>query len=121
MFIIQQQQQQQQQYPFNSPLSRTTRSWVSKYQKDKTNLDLLEQEIVSGSGISRAIPLFRTTWLSRHQKGKLTTMEFNKVQDNGEAVVLPGLYANHLHIDSESITSTHYYRLNAVTDAQPTV
>ena len=26
--------------------------WVSRYQKSKTNLDLLEQEIVSGSGIS---------------------------------------------------------------------
>ena len=39
-------------------LSRTT--WVSRYQKDKTrkgktNLDLLEQEIVSGSGICWAI------------------------------------------------------------------
>jgi len=31
-------------------LSRTTQ--VSRYQKGKTNLDLLEQEIVSGSGIS---------------------------------------------------------------------
>jgi len=30
-------------------LSETT--WVSWYQKGKTNLDLLEQEIVSGSGI----------------------------------------------------------------------
>jgi len=34
-------------------LSGTT--WVSQYQKGKTNLDLLEQEIVSGSGISWAI------------------------------------------------------------------
>jgi len=34
-------------------LSRTTR--VSRHQKGKTNLDLLEQEIVSGSGISWAI------------------------------------------------------------------
>jgi len=31
----------------------TTR--VSQHQKGKTNLDLLEQEIVSGSGISRAM------------------------------------------------------------------
>ena len=44
---------QQQQHPFNAPLSRTTR--VSYYQKGKTSLDLLEQEIVSGSGISWAI------------------------------------------------------------------
>jgi len=43
--------QYNQQHPFNCPLSdRTTR--VSRYQKGKTNLDLLEQEIVSGSGIS---------------------------------------------------------------------
>ena len=34
-------------------LSATTR--VSQYQKGKTNLDLLEQEIMSGSGISWAI------------------------------------------------------------------
>jgi len=34
-------------------LSRITR--VSRYQKGKTNLDLLEQETVSGSGISWAI------------------------------------------------------------------
>ena len=30
-------------------------AWVSQHQKDKTNLDLLKQEIVSGSGISCAI------------------------------------------------------------------
>ena len=40
-------------HPFNCPLSGTT--WVSWYQKGKTNLDLLEQETVSGSGISWAI------------------------------------------------------------------
>ena len=39
-------------------LSGTT--WVSRYQKGKTktNLDFLEQEIVSGSGISWAIYKF---------------------------------------------------------------
>jgi len=42
-----------QQHPFNGPLSGTTR--VSQYQKSNTNLDLLEQETVSGSGISWAI------------------------------------------------------------------
>jgi len=46
-------QHQQQQQPFNGPLSETTR--VRWYQKGKTNLDLLEQEIVSGSVISWAI------------------------------------------------------------------
>jgi len=30
-------------------------TWVSRHQKDKANLDLLKQEIVSGSGISWAI------------------------------------------------------------------
>jgi len=39
-------------HPFNGPLSGTTQ--VSQYQKGKTNLDLLEQEIVSGSGIYNA-------------------------------------------------------------------
>jgi len=39
--------------PFNGLFSRTT--WVSRYQKGKTNQDLLEQETVSGSGISWAI------------------------------------------------------------------
>ena len=39
--------------PFNGLFSRTT--WVSRYQIGKTNLDLLEQETVSGSGISWAI------------------------------------------------------------------
>jgi len=49
----QQQKQQQEQQLFNSPLSRAT--WVRQYQKGKTNLDVLEQEIVSGSCISWAI------------------------------------------------------------------
>jgi len=45
--------QQQQQHPFYSPLSGTTR--VSRYQKAKTSLDLQDQEVVSGNGISWAI------------------------------------------------------------------
>ena len=40
-------------HPFNGPFSGTTR--VSRYQKGKTNLDLLKQETVSGSGISWVI------------------------------------------------------------------
>ena len=35
----------QQQHPFNGPLFGTT--WVSQYQKGKTNLDLVEQERVA--------------------------------------------------------------------------
>jgi len=41
------------QHLFNGPLSGTTQ--VSQYQKVKTNLDLLEQEILIGSGISWAV------------------------------------------------------------------
>jgi len=44
---------QQQQHPFSGPLSRTTQ--MNQCQKGKTNLDLMEQETVSGSGISWAI------------------------------------------------------------------
>jgi len=36
-------EEQQQQHLFNSPLSRTTR--MIRYQKGKSNLDLLEQEV----------------------------------------------------------------------------
>jgi len=39
-------------HPFNGPLSRTTS--VSQYQGGKTNLDLLKQQIMSGTGISWA-------------------------------------------------------------------
>jgi len=42
-----------QQHPFNSPFFGSTR--VSRNQKGKTNLDLLEQEIASVDGISWAI------------------------------------------------------------------
>jgi len=51
--LKQQQQQQQQQQQFNDPLSGTTR--ISQYQEGKTNMDLLEQETVSDSGISWTI------------------------------------------------------------------
>jgi len=40
-------------HPFNGPLSGTTQ--VSQYQKGKTSLYLLEQEIVSANSISWAI------------------------------------------------------------------
>jgi len=41
--------------PFYSPLDCVRKYRVSWYQKGKTNLDLLEQETMSGSGISWAI------------------------------------------------------------------
>jgi len=37
---------------FMAPWTVSGTTWVSRYQKGKTYLDLLEQEIVSGSGIS---------------------------------------------------------------------
>jgi len=46
---------------FTAPWTLSGTTWVSQYQKGKTNqegktnLDLLEQEIVSGSGISWAM------------------------------------------------------------------
>ena len=40
-------------HPFNGPFSRITQA--SRYQKGKTKMDLLQQETVSGSGISWAI------------------------------------------------------------------
>jgi len=36
---------------FTAPWSLSGTTRVSRYQKGKTNLDLLEQEIVSGSGM----------------------------------------------------------------------
>jgi len=50
---MQYEDKKQQQHMFHGPLSEITR--VSRYQKGKTNLDLLEQETVSGSDISWAI------------------------------------------------------------------
>jgi len=39
---------------FTVPWTVSGTNWVNQYQKGKTNLDLLEQEIVSGSFISWA-------------------------------------------------------------------
>ena len=49
-------QQQQQQQPFNGPLFGTT--LVSWYQRGKTILNLLEQEMVSDSGITPPLSFF---------------------------------------------------------------
>ena len=53
-------------------LSRTT--WVIRHQKDKTHLDLLEQEIVSGSGISWAI--CRSAPHPRHNHSSIPPVSF---------------------------------------------
>jgi len=52
-------------HTFNGPFSGTTR--VRRYKKGKTNLDLLKQETVSGSGISWAI------CKSAHRSRQITT------------------------------------------------
>jgi len=41
-------------YHFMAPWTVSGTTQVSRYEEGKTNLDLLEQEIVSGSGISWA-------------------------------------------------------------------
>jgi len=51
-------------HPFNGPLSGTTR--VGRYQKGKTNLDLLEQETVRGSDISWAVCTHARTHAHTH-------------------------------------------------------
>jgi len=67
-------------------LSKTTR--VSRYQKDKTSLDLLEQEIVSDSGISLAIcksapwPRHITTPASHTATGMAGWREFVHLMQN---------------------------------------
>ena len=53
-------------------LSRTTR--VSRHQKGKTNQDLLEQEIVSGSGIRWAI--CKSAPWPRHNKASIPPVSF---------------------------------------------
>jgi len=39
----------------------------------------------------------RTTWVSRHQKGK-TNQDFNEARDDRAAVTSAGPYANHLYL-----------------------
>jgi len=38
----------------------------------------------------------KTTWVSRHQKGKVS-LDFNEARDDDIAVASAGPYANHLH------------------------
>ena len=55
-------------------LSGTTR--VSQYQKGKTNLNLLEQEIVSGSGIICVICKSASWFLTQTQPPQRPTTQF---------------------------------------------
>jgi len=56
-------------------MSRT--SWVSRHQKGKTSVDLLEQEAVNGSGISWAI--CKSAPHPRHITHQHPTTEFLQV------------------------------------------
>jgi len=47
---------------------------VSRYQKGKTNLDLLEQEVVSGSGISLA--MCKSAPRPRHNHASIQPLSF---------------------------------------------
>ena len=42
----------------------------------------------------------RTTWVSRHQKGR-TILHFDEARDDVVAVASAGLYANHLHLAAD--------------------
>ena len=81
-------------HPFNGPLSGTTE--VSRYQKGKTNLDLLKQETVSGSGIRWSIcksaPRSRqiTTPAPHHSAftGQMPFLPLNKQRQSTEGSAL---------------------------------
>ena len=45
----------------------------------------------------RLTATFRTTWVSRYQKGR-TILDFNEARDDGVAAASAGPYANHLHL-----------------------
>jgi len=68
-------------------------------------------------------PLFRTIWVSWHQKGY---KDFKKTRDDGDAVASAGTYANHLLLAADRQPCQHlitrnFYRPDAVPDAQSTV
>jgi len=42
----------------------------------------------------------RTTWITRHQKGK-TNLDFNEARNDGVAVASAGPYADHLHLAAD--------------------
>ena len=131
-------------HPFNSLFSRTT--WVSRYQKGKTSLDLNETRdygVLGCSGISWTIckqsapcsrqittpththtygPLSGTTRVSRYQKGK-TNLDFTEARDSEWQWHQLG----HMQVcTSRQITTpaphhSVFYRPNALPAAQPTV
>jgi len=95
---------------FTAPwtLSRTTR--VSWYQKGKTNLDLLEQEIVSGSGICKSAPRLRQVTMpaSHHSvfTGRMPLLPPNKLH---QACKKTTLVLKHWrdNITTQKFTSNH--------------
>jgi len=58
----------------------------------------------------------RTTWVSRHQKGK-TILDINAARDDGVAMASIGPYANHLYplqTDNHASTSSlNFYKPDA--------
>ena len=126
--------------------SRTT--WVSRYQKGKTSLDLNETRdygVLGCSGISWTIckqsapcsrqittpththpfygPLSGTTWVSRYQNGK-TNLDFTEARDSEWQWHQLG----HMQVCTSLQTNNHastpplsFYRPDALPAAQPTV
>jgi len=93
-------------------LSGTTR--VSRYQKGKTKLDLLEQEIVSGSGICWAI--CKSAPRPRQPRQHPTTQFFtgrmpflppNQQRQSTEATDSEDQRPAHRHIDPTYLTGTN--------------
>jgi len=101
-FCIQSLAQQQQQLFYGS-LSGIT--WVCWYKKGKTNLDLLEQDTVSGSGISWAMctsaPCFRQT--------ASTTLFFT-----GQMPFLPPNQQHHWRTALHSVSKKFFVPINVI-------
>jgi len=67
----------------------------------------------------------KTTWISQHQKGKLTILNFNEARDDGVTVASAGyvqIICSSLQTDNHTSTlSLSFYRPDVLPDAQPTV
>jgi len=68
----------------------------------------------------------RTTWVSKHQKGKtILDMDFKKARDDGVAVASVGPYTDCASLQTDNHASTtslkFFYGPDALPDAQPTM
>jgi len=109
-------------HPFDCPLSGTTR--VSWYQKGKTNLDLLKQETVSGSGISwvmcKSAPRSRQiTTPASHQAGCPSCRQTNSVRALKAKALKAVLQSYYLHKMNVSPINAVYGQLS-ISIAYPT-